>query len=40
MVSAALATRPHLQELLVHTGQHYDDSMSRIFFEETRTTSA
>lgn len=34
VVSAALATRPHLQELLVHTGQHYDDSMSRIFFEE------
>ena len=23
-----------IQEVLVHTGQHYDDEMSRVFFEE------
>ncbi len=23
-----------IQEILVHTGQHYDDAMSRVFFEE------
>jgi len=22
------------QQLLVHTGQHYDDNMSKVFFEE------
>lgn len=32
-VSAALA-RAGLQEFLLHTGQHYDRSMSEIFFEE------
>jgi UDP-N-acetylglucosamine 2-epimerase len=26
--------REHHEETLVHTGQHYDDEMSRIFFEE------
>ena len=26
--------RAHHQETLVHTGQHYDDEMSRVFFEE------
>jgi UDP-N-acetylglucosamine 2-epimerase len=26
--------REHHDELLVHTGQHYDDELSRIFFEE------
>lgn len=31
-VSAAL--REYHTEYLVHTGQHYDDTMSRIFFEE------
>ena len=31
-VSAAL--RKHHQELLLHTGQHYDDNMSKVFFEE------
>jgi UDP-N-acetylglucosamine 2-epimerase len=26
--------RQHHEELLVHTGQHYDDNMSAVFFEE------
>src|SRR4051794_9069232 len=26
--------REQHEELLVHTGQHYDDELSRIFFEE------
>src|SRR3954467_8031824 len=26
--------REHHEELLVHTGQHYDDELSRVFFEE------
>ena len=26
--------RSRFQEVLVHTGQHYDDAMSRVFFEE------
>ena len=34
-VIAALARRPDpVRHVLVHTGQHYDDSMSRIFLEE------
>ena len=32
-VSIALKNAGH-QEVLVHTGQHYDDNMSKIFFEE------
>ena len=28
------ALRLQHQEFLVHTGQHYDDKMSRVFFEE------
>ncbi|MBI1295441.1 UDP-N-acetylglucosamine 2-epimerase (non-hydrolyzing) [bacterium] len=28
------ALRPHHQEILVHTGQHYDYAMSQTFFEE------
>lgn len=34
MVSRALRTTGKVQEVLIHTGQHYDDSMSRIFSEE------
>lgn len=30
----ALAKRPNLTQRLVHTGQHYDVNMSRIFFQE------
>lgn len=34
VVSRALRTLPGLEEVLVHTGQHYDPSMSNVFFEE------
>lgn len=33
-VSRALAASGCLEEVLVHTGQHYDSNMSNIFFEE------
>ena len=33
-VSKALAARGELDEVLVHTGQHFDDNMSGAFFEE------
>jgi len=31
---AAFAKRPEMAAVLVHTGQHYDDRMSHIFFDE------
>jgi UDP-GlcNAc3NAcA epimerase len=34
VVSRALRAVEGLREVFVHTGQHYDDNMSRIFFEE------
>ena len=34
VVSRALAARPGVTELLVHTGQHYDENMSDVFFDE------
>ena len=34
MVSRALSQYPEIQEVLLHTGQHYDDVMSQIFFRE------
>lgn len=33
-VMAALAAYGQVEQLLVHTGQHYDENMSQIFFEE------
>lgn len=33
-VSRILNQDPEVEELLVHTGQHYDTNMSRIFFDE------
>ena len=33
-VIEALARRPAMRPYLVHTGQHYDSALSRVFFEE------
>jgi UDP-N-acetylglucosamine 2-epimerase (non-hydrolysing) len=33
-VVRALAAVPEVEHTLVHTGQHYDDTMSRVFFDE------
>ncbi|WP_299987521.1 non-hydrolyzing UDP-N-acetylglucosamine 2-epimerase [uncultured Ruegeria sp.] len=33
-VSRALRSIPGVSELLIHTGQHYDDAMSGVFFDE------
>ena len=34
VVSRAIAARKNLQEVMIHTGQHYDKNMSDIFFTE------
>jgi UDP-N-acetylglucosamine 2-epimerase (non-hydrolysing) len=33
-IAAALREHEGFEHVLIHTGQHYDDSMSRIFFEQ------
>jgi len=33
-LAAAYRAFPAIESLLVHTGQHYDDNMSRLFFDE------
>ena len=33
-VSPLLRSRPGIKEILVHTGQHFDDDMSEVFFQE------
>ncbi|MDB5962429.1 MAG: UDP-N-acetyl glucosamine 2-epimerase [Massilia sp.] len=33
-VSAVLAESPHLHEVMIHTGQHFDANMSAVFFDE------
>lgn len=33
-ISSALRSRPDIQEVLIHTGQHYDANMSDVFFDE------
>jgi len=33
-LSREISKHPELEEKIIHTGQHFDDSMSKIFFEE------
>ena len=37
VVSRAISNFPDVQEVIVHTGQHFDTNMSDIFFEEVYT---
>ncbi|MFH1296660.1 MAG: UDP-N-acetylglucosamine 2-epimerase (non-hydrolyzing) [Bacteroidota bacterium] len=33
-ISRVIRVRPDIREVILHTGQHYDENMSRFFFEE------
>ena len=33
-ISRVIGSRPEVEEVILHTGQHYDENMSRLFFEE------
>jgi len=35
-LSGALAAAPDFEEILVHTGQHFDENMSGVFFDELK----
>ena len=35
-----MSQKPAIKPILLHTGQHYDESMSKIFFRATQNTQA